>query len=59
MKQLNAGEAELKANIEKLTLMKNQLSEGKIAIEQAKEQLSTGEESSLRTADNPERAGSD
>ena len=45
LKQLNAGEAELKANIEKLTLMKNQLSEGKIAIEQAKEQLSTGEES--------------
>ena len=45
MKQLNAGEAELKANIEKLTAMKNQLSEGKIAIEQAKEQLSAGEES--------------
>lgn len=45
LKQLNAGEAELKANIEKLTAMKNQLSEGKIAIEQAKEQLSAGEES--------------
>ena len=42
---MNAGEAELKANIEKLTAMKNQLSEGKIAIEQAKEQLSAGEES--------------
>ncbi len=45
LKQLNVGEAELKANIEKLTAMKNQLSEGKIAIEQAKEQLSAGEES--------------
>lgn len=55
LKQLNAGEAELKANIEKLTAMKNQLSEGKIAIEQAKEQLSAGEESlsgALKTIQN-------
>lgn len=45
LKQLHAGEEELKINVEKLTAMKNQLLEGKTAIERAKEQLDAGEQS--------------
>lgn len=42
-KQLDAGEEELKRNAEKLTEMKNQISQGQAAITQAKEQMQDGE----------------
>lgn len=51
-KQLDAGEEELRRNIETLTEMKNKLSQGQEAIAQAKEQLRAGEKAldeALRT----------